>query len=91
MTTSAACDPQTALESLAAALDPGEFATALVTGTGRRPCLTVTSREAGAEESIYADQSSYWSGWAERIAAAGDPLTAAHKVATSTRGPATRP
>lgn len=32
MTASAARDPQTALESLAAALDPGEFITTLVTG-----------------------------------------------------------
>ncbi len=85
MTTSVPHDPQIALESLAVALDPGEFITALVTGTGRRACLTVTSRRAGADESIYADRSSYWWGWGERIAAADDPLTAAHKVATLLR------
>lgn len=85
MTASAARDPQTALESLAAALDPGEFITTLVTGTSRRPCLTVTSRRAGADESIYAGRSSYWWGWGERIAADDEPLTAAHKVATLLR------
>jgi hypothetical protein len=85
MTTSAPYDPQTALETLAAALDPGEFATALVTRTGRRPCLTVTSRAGAAETSVYADQASYWCGSAEPIAAADDPLTAADKVATALR------
>jgi hypothetical protein len=78
-------DPYTALEALAAALDPGEFVTTLVTGTGRRPCLTVTSRHAGTEQSVYADRKSYWSSSAERIAATSDPLTAAHKLATVLR------
>jgi hypothetical protein len=85
VTASAARDPQTALESLAAALGPGEFITTLVTGTGRCPCLTVTTRRAGADESIYAGRSSYWWGWGEPIAATDDPLTAAHKVATALR------
>jgi hypothetical protein len=78
-------DPQTALASLAAALDPGEFATTLVTGTGRRPCLTVTSRHTCTEQHVYADDSSYWSGTAESIALVSDPLTAAHRVATTLR------
>jgi hypothetical protein len=85
VTTTAARDPQTALETLAAALDPGEFVTALVTGTSRRPCLTVTSRHAGAEQNVYAGQSSYWSGSAEAIGPVGDPLTAAHKLAAALR------
>jgi hypothetical protein len=83
--TAAARDPQTALETLATALDPGEFVTALVTGTGRRPCLTVTSRHAGVEQDVYADPAFYWSGTAEPLAPAGDPLTAAHRVATTLR------
>jgi hypothetical protein len=78
-------DPQTALERLAAALDPGEFATALVTGTSGRLYLTVTSRRAGMELTIYADRSWYWREWAEPIAATVDPVTAAHKVAAALR------
>jgi hypothetical protein len=85
MTAPTARDPQTALESLAAALDPAEFVTALVTGTSRRPYLTVTSRPAGTEQTIYTGQSSYCWEWAEPIATTADPLTAAHKVATALR------
>jgi hypothetical protein len=83
--TPATGDPRTALEALATALNSAEFATALVTGTGRRPCLTVTSRHAGVEENIYAGPTSYWSGSAKRIAATSDPLTAAHRVTTALR------
>jgi hypothetical protein len=78
-------DPRAALERLAAALDPGEFATTLVTGTARRPYLTVTSRRAGTEQTVYADRSWYWWEWAEPIAATVDPLTAASKVTTALR------
>jgi len=80
-----------ALERLATALDAGEFATVLVAGAGRRPRLSVTSRETQAAEDIYADGLAYWWSWAERISAAADPLTAAHRVATMLRavpGPA---
>jgi hypothetical protein len=79
-------DPQSALERLAAALDPAEFATALVTRPGHRPCLTVTSRHAlGAEEHIYVGQSLYWTSAAEPIGPTGDPLTAAHNITTTLR------
>jgi hypothetical protein len=78
-------DPRTALASLAAALDPGEFATTLLTGTGRRPCLTITSRHARAEQDVYADHTSYWSGTAEPIAPVSDPLIAANRVTTTLR------
>ena len=53
-----------ALERLATALDSREFATSLVAGDGRRPCLTVASRHTGAAEDIYADRARFWWGWA---------------------------
>lgn len=54
-------DPQTAaLEHLAAALDPRDHATTLVTGHDRVPYLTVSSRHAQLAEDIYADERSYW-------------------------------
>ncbi|HEY5986483.1 MAG TPA: hypothetical protein VIV12_08915 [Streptosporangiaceae bacterium] len=74
-----------ALERLATALGAGEFATVLVAGTGRRPHLSVTSRQTQAAEDIYADEVAYWWAWAERISAVADPLTAAHRVAAMVR------
>jgi len=71
---------QAALDDLAAELDPREFATILVTGPGRRPCLTVASRHTHAAEDIYADRLSYWWAWSRRISATDDPLTAARQV-----------
>ena len=73
--------PHEALEALAAALDPGDFATTLVTGEGRVPHLNVTSRHAQFGEDIYADSQCYWWSWAERIADTGDPQAAARKIA----------
>jgi hypothetical protein len=72
-------DAATALEMLAAALGSRDFATVLVTGPGRVPCLTVASRHAPLSEDIYADRFYRWS-WAEPICAAGDPLTAAAQI-----------
>ncbi len=72
---------QAALDALAAALDPSNFATTLVTGPGRTPHLAVSSRHAQLSEDIYADDQSYWWPWSERITAIDDPLTAAQKVA----------
>jgi len=75
-----------ALERLAAALGPG-FITTLVTGTGRRPHLSVISRDTRAAEDVYADENgSFWWPWAERIAATSDPLTAAHRITAALRG-----
>jgi hypothetical protein len=71
---------QAALETLAAALDPRDFATTLTTGDGRPPRLTVTSRHADFGDDIYADHQSYWWSFAERIAAIDDPLAAAQKI-----------
>jgi hypothetical protein len=76
---------QAALETLAAALDPRDFATTLTTGDGRPPRLTVTSRHAQFGDDIYADSSSYWWSWAERIATVDDPMAAARAVATVLR------
>jgi len=78
-----------ALERLAAAISPGEFAITLTTGTGRRPRLTVCSRSGSAAEDVYADGNGwFWWPWAERIAGTADPLTAAYRVSAALRGPA---
>ena len=73
--------PQAALETLATALDPDDFATTLTTGDGRPPRLTVTSRHAQFGDDIYADHQWYWWSFAERIGAVDDPLAAAQIVA----------
>ncbi len=91
MTTTTPAGTPTALERLADALDSAEFTTALVTGTGRRPVLTVASRRTRAAEDIYADGWFWWS-WAERIAPADDPVTAAHLITAMLRAtPPTAP
>jgi len=74
-----------ALEHLAAALDPRDFATTLTTGPGQRPRLTVTSRHAQFGDDIYADHQSYWWSFAERIAPVDDPPAAARTVASVLR------
>lgn len=74
-----------ALERLAAALGPGEFATVMVTAPGQPPRLSVVSRHTGAAEEIYADDLAYWWEWAEKISTHDDPLTAAHHVAATLR------
>jgi hypothetical protein len=69
-----------ALEELATALDPREFAMILVTGPEQRPCLTVAHRFTCAAEDIYTDRSAYWWPWVQPIAAISDPLAAAHHI-----------
>jgi len=64
---------QAALETLAAALDPRDFATTLTTTPGRPPRLTVTSRHAALGDDVYADQQAFCWSWAEPIAPLGDP------------------
>jgi hypothetical protein len=76
---------QAALECLAAALDPRDHVTTLVTGQGRVPHLTVASRHAQLAEDIYAHENSYWWSWAEPISAVDDPLTAARKITSVLR------
>jgi len=70
-----------ALEQLAAALSPHDFAVTLVTGDARVPHLTITNRRyIQLSEGIYAQDGSFWWSWAERIGPADDPLAAAQKV-----------
>jgi hypothetical protein len=79
-----------ALERLAAALSPRDFATTLVTGNGRPARLTVASRHTPLSEEITAARHAYRWSWAEPIAPLGDPLTAARRIARmlgSSRGP----
>ena len=48
-----------ALERLADALDPADYATTLTTGPGRT-CLSVTSRHAQIGDDIWADHRAYY-------------------------------
>ena len=57
-----------ALERLAAALSPRDFATTLVTGNGRAARLTVASRHTPLSEEISAARHAYRWSWAEPIA-----------------------
>ncbi|HEY5990293.1 MAG TPA: hypothetical protein VIV12_28490 [Streptosporangiaceae bacterium] len=70
-----------ALERLAAELDPRAFATTLVAGEGRVPCLSVASRNAGLAENIYAEGGWFWWSWAERLTPVAEVSAAAAKVA----------
>ncbi len=69
-----------ALERLAGALDPAEFATTLTTRPGHRVCLSVTSRHAQIGADIWADHRAYYYSWGEWIAPATDPATAARMI-----------
>jgi hypothetical protein len=61
------------LEKLAAELDGKTYAVTLLTAAGRRPCLSITNRQAvQLTEFIYAapaddSQMWFWWGWAQRI------------------------
>ncbi len=79
-------ETQAALESLAAALDPPDYATTLVTGDGRVPHLTVASRHAAQlAEDVHVQDGWFWWSWAERIAPADNVTAAARKVAAVLR------
>jgi hypothetical protein len=73
-----------ALERLAAALDPREFATTLTTGPGHT-CLSVTSRHAPIGDDIWADHRAYYYSWGEWIAPLTDRATAARMISTVLR------
>jgi len=73
-----------ALERLATALGP-RFITTLVAGAGRRPHLSVVSRDARSGEDVHVEGGWFWWPWAERIAATDDPLAAAHHVTAALR------
>jgi hypothetical protein len=74
------------LEKLAAELDGKAYAVTLVTAAGRRPCLSITNRQAvQLTEFIYAapaddGASWFWWGWAQRIALVTDLPAAAAAV-----------
>lgn len=73
-------DPETALESLAAALDSTRYAVTFQ--SGRRPHLTITNRRASMlTESVYVQDGWYWWAWGDKLAPASDPARAAQKVA----------
>ena len=69
-----------ALERLAAALSPHDFATTLITGDGRQARLTVTSRHTPLSEEITAGGRAYQWSWAEAIAPLTDPCLAARRI-----------
>jgi hypothetical protein len=77
--------PRAALVALAAALDPRDFVTTLTTGPSRRPCLSVTSRQAQIGDDISADHRAYYWSWSERIGPITDPQAAARKVSAVLR------
>jgi hypothetical protein len=74
-----------ALERLADALDPAEFATTLTTRPGHRVCLSVTSRHAQIGDDIWADHRAFYWSWGEWIAPISDPPTAARMISAVLR------
>ena len=74
-----------ALERLAAALDPAEFATTLTTGPGHGPRLSVMNRHAQIGDDIWADNRAYYYSWGEWIAPVSDPATAARMISVVLR------
>jgi hypothetical protein len=78
--TESSSEDTTALEALAQALNPGQFAATIAPGAV--PHLRITNRHARQlSGSIYAGHGWYWWSWAERIAGCDDPAGAAAKVA----------
>ena len=75
---------QAALEHLAAALDPADYATTLTTGPGRT-CLSVTNRHAQIGDDIGADHRAYYYSWGEWIAPVSAPSTAARMISAVLR------
>lgn len=74
-----------ALERLAAALDPADYATTLTTGPGHGPRLSVTNRHAQIGDDIHADHRAYYHSWGEWIAPTSDPATAARMISRMLR------
>ena len=69
-----------ALEALDALLDPRWYITVLITGDGRIPCLTVSSRYARLTWDIHADDGWFWSAEV-KVAPFADPSTTASVLA----------
>lgn len=74
-----------ALERLADALDPGDYATTLTTGPGHGPRLSVTNRHAQIGDDIWADDRAFYWSWGEWIAPVSDPATAARMISAVLR------
>lgn len=72
--------PSTALENLAALLNPRDYVTVLINREDRPPHLAVAHRRLPLTGEIYADANWYRWEWAERIARTTDPGAAARKV-----------
>jgi len=75
----------TALERLAAELNPTEFVTMLVAGDNQVPYLDVGTRSPQLSETIYVQDGCFWWSWAERLAPITDVPTAAAKIAAVLR------
>ncbi|HEY5990027.1 MAG TPA: hypothetical protein VIV12_27125 [Streptosporangiaceae bacterium] len=75
----------TALERLAAELDPRMFATTLVAGEDTVPCLRVASRSAQLAEDICARDGWFCWSWQERLTPLTEVSAAAAKVAAVLR------
>ena len=73
-----------ALDRLAAALDPRDYATTLTSGPGHT-CLAVTSRHAAIGDDIWAGHRAFYYSWGEWIAPVSDPATAARMISTVLR------
>jgi hypothetical protein len=68
-----------ALQALAEALNPEQFAATIVPGVS--PHLRVTNRHARQlTENVYAGQGWFWWSWAERITGNEDPHAAAAQI-----------
>jgi hypothetical protein len=76
---------QAALDRLAAALDPADYATTLTTGPGHGPRLSVASRHAQIGDDIWADHRAYYWSWGEWIAPITSPATAARMISAVLR------
>jgi hypothetical protein len=75
-------DAAASLEELGTQLDARGYQAQLVTPPGRRPRLQVRNPDVPMlAEDIYAESGWYWYAFAERIAPAADPATAAAKIA----------
>ena len=75
----------TALERLAAELNPTEFVTMLVTGDNQVPYLDVATRSPQLSETIYVHDGYFWWSWAERLAPITDLPTATAKISAVLR------
>jgi hypothetical protein len=74
----------TALECLAAEMDPNEFVTTLV-GDSQVPFLKVATSSPQLSETIYALDGCFWWSWEERLTPLTDVSAAATRIAAVLR------